>query len=108
LLRVLEEGSFERLGSTNTLHVNVRIIAATNRDLGEEVKAGRFRKRPLLQAQCVSHCNPAPPERPEDIPLLVWRLSKRLKKGLGKRLRLFQRNNGSPGILFMAGQRQRA
>jgi len=44
LLRVLEEGSFERLGSTNTLHVNCRIIAATNRDLGEEVKAGRFRK----------------------------------------------------------------
>jgi transcriptional regulator with GAF, ATPase, and Fis domain len=44
LLRVLEEGSFERLGSTKTLHVNVRIIAATNRDIGEEVKAGRFRK----------------------------------------------------------------
>ena len=44
LLRVLEEGSFERLGSTKTLHVNVRIIAATNRDLGEEVKDGRFRK----------------------------------------------------------------
>ncbi len=44
LLRVLEEGNFERLGSTNTVHVNVRIIAATNRDLGEEVKAGRFRK----------------------------------------------------------------
>ena len=44
LLRVLEEGKFERLGSTKTLHVDVRIIAATNRDLAQEVKEGRFRK----------------------------------------------------------------
>jgi len=44
LLRVLEEGNFERLGSTKTLHVNVRVIAATNRDIEDEVKDGRFRK----------------------------------------------------------------
>ena len=44
LLGVLEEGNFERLGSTKTLHVNVRIIAATNRDIEHEVKNGRFRK----------------------------------------------------------------
>ncbi len=44
LLRVLEEGRFERLGSTKSLQVDVRIIAATNRDLAQEVAAGRFRK----------------------------------------------------------------
>ena len=44
LLRVLEEGVFERLGSTKPLHVDVRIIAATNRDIEQEIKDGRFRK----------------------------------------------------------------
>ncbi len=44
LLRVLEEGSFERLGSTKTLHVDVRIIATTNRDLEQEIKDGNFRQ----------------------------------------------------------------
>ena len=44
LLRVLEDGTFERLGSTKSLHVNVRIIAATNRDIEQEVKDGKFRK----------------------------------------------------------------
>ena len=43
LLRILEAGQFERLGSTKTLHVDVRIIAATNRDLAKEVEKGRFR-----------------------------------------------------------------
>ncbi len=44
LLRVLEEGNFERLGSTKPLHVNVRIIAATNRDIEQDVKDGKFRR----------------------------------------------------------------
>jgi formate hydrogenlyase transcriptional activator len=43
LLRILEDGTFERLGSTRRLHVNVRIIAATNRDIEQEVRDGRFR-----------------------------------------------------------------
>ena len=59
LLRVLEEGIVERLGSTRPLHINVRIIAATNRDIeagsgGRQIQAGS-----LLPAECISHCNSA-------------------------------------------------
>ncbi len=64
LLRVLEEGCFERLGSTKTLHVNVRIIAATNRDLGKDAKDGSIQERPVLPAQCVPHYNPSAPRTP--------------------------------------------
>ena len=58
LLRVLEEGRFERLGSSKTIQVNVRIIAATNKDLDHEVKEGRFQKRPLLPVESVSDHRP--------------------------------------------------
>jgi len=58
LLRVLEDGSFERLGSTKSLHVNVRIIAATNRDIAQNVKEEKFRKdlyeKLTLNAPCGS------------------------------------------------------
>ena len=60
LLRVLEEGRFERLGSTRTIQVDVRIIAATHRDLKNEVKPGQVPGRPLLSDQCVSHRNTSP------------------------------------------------
>jgi transcriptional regulator with GAF, ATPase, and Fis domain len=84
LLRVLEEGSFERLGSTNTLHVNVRIIAATNRDLGEEVKAGRFRKDLYYRLNVFPIAIPPLRDRPEDIPLLVWAFVEKAQKRIGK------------------------
>ena len=54
LLRVLQEQEFERLGSTRTHQVDVRLVAATNRDLTEMVKAGRISQRPLLSSECVS------------------------------------------------------
>ena len=71
LLRVLESGEFERLGSSRTCHVNVRILSATNADLDQEVAAGRFRQDLLYRLNTV--CIHVPPlrRRPEDIPLLA-------------------------------------
>jgi PAS domain S-box-containing protein len=86
LLRVLEEGSFERLGSTNTLSVNVRIIAATNRDLGKEVKAGRFRKDLYYRLNVFPIAIPPLRDRPEDIPLLVWAFVEKAQKRIGKEI----------------------
>jgi transcriptional regulator with GAF, ATPase, and Fis domain len=72
LLRVLEDGRFERLGSSRSLQVDVRIHAATTRDLAQDVKAGRFRSD-LYYRLCVFPIAIAPlRERPEDIPDLVW------------------------------------
>jgi transcriptional regulator with GAF, ATPase, and Fis domain len=86
LLRVLEEGGFERLGSTKTLHVNVRIIAATNRDLGEEVKAGRFRKDLYYRLNVFPIAIPPLRKRPEDIPLLVWAFVGMFQERMGKEI----------------------
>ncbi|MGD9971679.1 MAG: sigma 54-interacting transcriptional regulator [Desulfatirhabdiaceae bacterium] len=86
LLRVLEEGRFERLGSTKTIQVNVRIIAATNRDLEKEVKDGRFRKDLYYRLNVFPISIPPLRDRSEDIPLLVWALVKQLEQKVGKRI----------------------
>ena len=86
LLRVLEEGKFERLGSTKTLQVNVRIIAATNRDLPQEVKEGRFRKDLYYRLNVFPIVIPPLRERPEDIPLLVWAFVREFQKRMGKEI----------------------
>lgn len=71
LLRVLESGEFERIGSSRTHHLNVRILSATNADLDQEVAAGSFRQDLLYRLNTV--CIHVPPlrKRPEDIPLLA-------------------------------------
>lgn len=71
LLRVLEDGHYRRVGSTKECHANVRIIAATNRPLAAEQKAGRFREDLFYRLNVVTIDLPLLRERKEDIPLLV-------------------------------------
>jgi len=71
LLRVLETGDFERVGSSRTRHVNVRIVSATNSNLGEEVAAGRFRQDLLFRLNTIEINLPPLRERREDIPSLA-------------------------------------
>jgi len=86
LLRVLEQGRFERLGSTRPLHVNVRIIAASNRDLARNVEEGKFRKDLYYRLNVFPIAVPPLRERVEDIPLLVWAFVRQYEKKMGKRI----------------------
>jgi formate hydrogenlyase transcriptional activator len=84
LLRVLEEGEFERLGSTKTIRTNIRIIAATNRNLAQEVAKGNFRKDLFYRLKVFPIFIPPLRERPEDIPPLVWAFVRQFEKKMGK------------------------
>src|SRR5207253_1715095 len=71
VLRVLQEGEVERLGSARTIKVDVRVIAATNKNLEEEIEKGHFREDLYFRLAVIPIHVPALRERPEDIPLLV-------------------------------------
>jgi DNA-binding NtrC family response regulator len=71
LLRVLEDGTFRMVGGTKLMRVNVRVVAATNKNLQDAVKAGKFREDLLYRLQIVPITLPPVRERAEDIPLLI-------------------------------------
>ena len=91
LLRVLEQGRFERLGSTRPLQVNVRIIAATNRELAQDVKEGKFRNDLYYRLNVFPILIPPLRERAEDIPLMVWAFVKKFQKKMGKEIQSIPR-----------------
>lgn len=84
LLRVLQDGEFERLGSTRTIKVDTRIVAATNRNLEEEVRQGRFREDLWYRLNIFPITMPPLRDRQDDIPLLVEFYVRKIAKRMGK------------------------
>lgn len=86
LLRVLQEGEFERVGGVRTTRVDVRVVAATNRDLAKDIAAGTFRRDLYYRLNVVSLRMPALRERSGDIPLLVEHFLTKFNARLGKKV----------------------
>ena len=87
IVRVLQEQTFQRVGGETRVEVNVRVIASTTRDLGEEIKAGRFREDLFYRLSVVPLRVPSLKERREDIPLLAQHFMARAAEGSGQRPR---------------------
>jgi formate hydrogenlyase transcriptional activator len=86
LLRVLQEQEFERLGSTKTIRVRVRLVAATNRDLPRMVRDSQFRSDLYYRLNVFPIVLPPLRERPEDIPRLVRHFTQKFARRMGRRI----------------------
>jgi transcriptional regulator with GAF, ATPase, and Fis domain len=86
LLRVIQDGEFERLGSSRTIKTDVRIIAATNRNLEHAIREGRFREDLFYRLNVFPITMPPLRERKEDIPLLVDHFLAKFNKKIGKQI----------------------
>jgi transcriptional regulator with GAF, ATPase, and Fis domain len=93
LLRVLEERQIERLGSPKSVPVDVRIVAATHRNLEARIADGAFRQDLYYRLNVFPIHVPPLRERGEDIPLLVWRFVDEFSKSFGKRVEVIPREN---------------
>src|ERR1019366_1186802 len=87
LLRAVQEQEFERLGSSTTIHVNVRLIAATHRDLGAMIREEKFREDLFYRFNVFPIEIPPLRERREDIPLLVNYFVSKLSQKMGKQIK---------------------
>jgi transcriptional regulator with GAF, ATPase, and Fis domain len=87
LLRVIQEREFERVGGNDPIHVDIRIIAATNRDLEDAIKQGQFRQDLYFRLNVVSITMPPLRERREDIPLLASYFASKYGKKLQRRVK---------------------
>jgi PAS domain S-box-containing protein len=86
LLRVLQEGAFERVGGTRTIKTDARVVAATNRDLGLLIGSGAFREDLYHRLATFPILLPPLRDRPEDIPLLALHFIKKYSASLGKKI----------------------
>jgi PAS domain S-box-containing protein len=93
LLRVVEQGEFERVGSSKTRTTDVRIIASTNRDLKADVEAGRFRRDLYFRLAVFPIRVPPLRERRSDIPLLIWAIVQELGSGMNKAVESIRRED---------------
>jgi len=91
LLRVIQHNEFERLGSSHTIKVDVRIIATTNRDLEEEVRQGRFRQDLFYRLNVFPITVPPLRQRQDDIPLMVQAFIERYARKMGKQITAIQK-----------------
>jgi formate hydrogenlyase transcriptional activator len=91
LLRVLQEREFERLGGSNTLQVDVRLVAATNRDLAEQVRAGKFRSDLYYRLNVFPVHVPALRERPEDVAPLAAHFAEKYGERFGRKISRIER-----------------
>lgn len=92
ILRILQRKNFQRVGGNKTIEVDVRVIAATNKDLKEEISKGRFREDLYYRLNVIPFCVPSLRERKSDIPILVSHFGEQFSRQGGYQKKFFSQN----------------